>query len=185
MTPNLNLLIALVMITGPEITAPSTPAVPGVPMSAFRAVSEALELIDERERRWLFLGDSYSLSYSLDSVRGRYADLRDAPRIIDADRLPSREFCQQMLDANRDYYSFLRERQTLFPREEWIAEAIEEAESLWKVWDTALDCRREYYSLNYRRRCLKDLRERIGFSRYYAGCLPGPIPAWRLRRIDE
>lgn len=175
----MNLVLALVVITAPPDTAYE---VPPCPMHSLQAVAVALELLDRRDCQYYFRWRE-QLEYDTREMRKRWAELRNAPPVVDAVRFPGLDVCRDAIDANRSYRRWLLDRAILFPNDMWITEAIGECERLWHVWDRVSDSQREY-RINYRRACLMRIRDEIGPHLYYAGCLPPPVPVWRLWRID-
>lgn len=172
-----DLLIALAAIAGPESTD-----LPACSLHSLQKVAVSMELLDPRECRYWFV-NSEQLAYDLKEIRARFSEIGDAPPLCDAERFSSAEHCQAMKAWNRECKAWLEQRALLFPAERWIPEAIEECEQLWRVWGWAKDVQSDCY-IYWRRRCMKNLREAIGPLHYYAGCLPAPIPAWRIRRVD-
>lgn len=152
-------------------------------LNTLQALSLALELMDAREARYLF-ADPKDYTADLRVIRARYRELADAPLLMDAARFPSQEFCREMVASNRAYARWLADRKRLFPRQAWIDEALLQLEERYRVWDAAADAATDYFYLTVRRERLKLLRELLGPEMYYAGLLPGPVPAWSLRRAD-
>ena len=176
----LHLLIATVALTTPpEIEIGKPPA----PVQVLQVAAVGLEILDRRECHY-YLADDSQLEYDLMAMRRRFAEVRDAPPLCDAIRFPSAEYCREMRGRNYAYEQWLLQRLRLFPHERWITEAIIETNELWRVWDAAGDCQSEYSYIYYQRYSLKRLRSLLGEQLYYAGCLPAPIPGWRLFRID-
>ena len=186
--------LALALVTAPGLEMPSPrydPSQPPAPVStqALQLVSEALELSGDNERKWLFCvtdphggwNDAY---YPLRETRRRYEECRDCPPLCDAVRFPDSGLCRDMLALNREYQGWLEERQKLFPGEEWIGEAIRECDECRQAWLLAEDVGRDYHSAYYIRKAMGQLRELIGPAAYYSGCLPPPLPVWRMRRAD-
>lgn len=176
----LDALIALTALTMPPDTALEPPPCRA---ESLRTVAIALELMDEQEARWYFRWPSELLS-DLRSMRGRYAELRDAPPLCDCMRFPREDFCYEMRRQNEQYRKWLEARIGLDSTEDWVDEALEETARLWRVWDAVLDTQRAYYSVYGRRKALSDLRDMIGPVAYYGGFVPGPVPAWRCFRND-
>lgn len=175
----LDYALALALITSP---GDAVPLPEGCPLECLRAVAEGMELMDPRERLYLFAtaGDAHD---DLRLVRARHRELRDAPRIDDALRWPSADFCRDMLSANRAYAIWLNGHRAV-DRGEWIDAALEDAAELYRVWDVMSDINSQWYCLTARRQKLRELREMIGAERYYAGLYPPAVPVWRLKRID-
>lgn len=191
MTPMVSeIVLALTLITAPGIETPAPNSEkpfppPPVSVEAIRLVSEALELSGEGERHWLFaVGQWSDPYYPLRETRERYERCRDYPPLCDAVRFPSAELCRDMLDCNRRHEAWLEERQRLMPGEEWIREALRECKECREVWWQCECAGLDYYSVTARREAMNTLRKLIGPVAYYSGCLPPPVPVWRMRRAD-
>ena len=174
--------LAVVLVTAPVDASCDAP---GVPLPALQHVALALELLDPRECRYTFASvEGNSLAADLLTVRKRWAELRDAPPVCDAVRLPDSETILAAKRVNREYRAWLEARQQLLPSEEWIAEAIGECDALYQAWDLASDARTDWYYLAVKRKALLQLRERIGPWDYYRAAMPPPVPIWRFRRME-
>ena len=117
-------------------------------------------------------------------IRGRYIDLKDAPKVGDSLRFPPREMINPLLEFNRKYLKHL-EKEVIWNqdrRHHWD-QAIAETKYLHNVWDTARDARCEYYYVTIRRLSLKKLKDMIGDEAYWEADLPPYVPIWRFREI--
>lgn len=179
---SLDLLIAVVLITTPEI--PPTADYPPCRLNTLQAVALSMELMDPRERHYT-LARQEDADADIKCVRRRYAELVDAPYVVDALRFPSRQFVTELLAFNRSYRGYLCGRQRLDILDYGIASAIEETDYLYAIWDRVRDASCDYYYVTVRRAALKKLREAIGYSAYCNGCLPPHIPIWRFQVIGE
>lgn len=186
----LETLIAFAALTAP-VDSPADP--PSCFSESLRAVGVCLEIMDPREVRYFFMDRSCFQSderhlemqrCDLQTMRERWAELRDAPPLCDESRFPGREFCRQMMDWNRAYLGWLNRHKQLYPREEWIDEALSECETLWHVWSLAEDLHFDSYYVQVRRRALMGIRDMVGPQMYYGGFLPPPVPVWRMWRAD-
>ena len=118
----------------------------------------------------------------LDLLRRRYQELRDAPPLADADRLPARDAVNHLIQFNRSYRTHLEGRQVWeADRADVIGVALAETDRLYKVWDAVRDARCEFYYVTVRRQALKRLREALGDAAYGTAELPPHVPAWRFR----
>jgi hypothetical protein len=91
-------------------------------------------------------------------LRRRYQDLKDAPPLVDCQRFPDRSTISDLLAFNRAYRQHLDNRQTMEMVHTWeVRDALQEADHLYHVWDTARDARCDYYYVTVRRQALKRL----------------------------
>ena len=174
--------LALALIVAPEPVEGPDPAL----MGPVKLVALHLELMDPREDKWVF-NNPADFGSDLLLIRQRYTELWDAPPACDALRLPGPELCRELISQNRQYRTYLEDKQALFGTVEsfmWIQEALEETNYLYQVWSEVRDSRSDYFYLTVRRKALKTLRELIGPVAYYGGFLPPHVPTWRLRRTD-
>lgn len=149
-----------------------------------QAVAVAWELLDPREQRYVFTRHE-DLVADCTLLRRRYCDLRDAPPLCDCMRFPDRTLINELLAFNRAYRQHFDSRQNLDRTYWWeLREAVQEADCLYQIWDTARDARCDYYYITVRRQALKKLREMVGFEAYSSGCLPPHVPVWRFCRLD-
>jgi len=177
-----DLMVAAALLTAPA----GTPELPPPPdrwpavQQALHTTALRLEILDERETRYV-LSRLDDFECDLDLLRRRYADLRDAPRLADADRLPVRDVVAQLIQFNRTYRQHLELRQAWeADRADVIGVAVAETDRLYKVWDAVRDARCEFYYVTVRRQALKRLRESLGEAAYEATDLPPHVPAWRF-----
>jgi hypothetical protein len=85
---------------------------------------------------------------------------------------------------NRRYQEHLRARMELEPwRAEAIRSVLEEADWLWRVWDTADDAVNPWATDEVRRNALRKLAGYIGRDAYWRGQLPPPVPTWRFQEL--
>jgi hypothetical protein len=118
-------------------------------------------------------------------LRRRYQDLKDAPRLCDAQRFPDRNTVNELLAFNRAYRRHLDSRQALEQdRGHDLRMALKETDSLYQVWDSVRDARCEYYYITVRRQALKRLQQMIGPDAYNAANLPPHVPLWRFQEVN-
>ena len=170
--------LALACITAPGDAAISPPC----SLSSLQSVAMSMELLDPRELRYTFTVQQ-DMSHDLPLVRRRYETLRDAPPACDSIRLPDSETISTGIAANRKLKQYLEDRYGLY-HDAWLLDAIADCDEAYTAWDLARDARCEFYYVSVRRRALLDLRDTIGPTLYYAGCLPPPMPAWAYRGMD-
>jgi len=155
-------------------------------VSIMRAVQEwatALELLDERERRYILARpEDFWADFRL--VLRRSSDLADAPFEHEAHRFPPLDEVNQAMSFNRAHRHYLTQRQLLDPLryKEW-QNAIIETDKLYQIWDKVRDARCDYFYVSVRRSALRQLKDMIGTDNYYNGCLPLPVPVWRFTEL--
>lgn len=174
---NLDLAIALACIC-----SPASVDIPPCRLDAIQSVAVSLEVMDERERKYLFVRKD-DFKYDIGLIQRRYSELKDAPPACDAERFPTRETMREWIAFNREYVCWLQDRKR-FHKDGWIDEAIVDCECIQRVFDSVCDARCDYYYVTVRRSALASLREAIGEHSYYAGTLPPIVPAWWFWRTD-
>jgi hypothetical protein len=107
------------------------------------------------------------------------------------DRLPSYEACCAAVALADTYREYLEARQLcefhLWDRHQVALSATRVRRETWYnllVLQIPLDywnC----YSMGYRRRCLRELREQLGEEAWHNGTMPDPVPLWSFTRVDD
>lgn len=151
-------------------------------LHSLQTVAIAWELVDSRERTYFFAARS-CVADDLRIVHERYTTLIDAPPVCDSVRWPDTHTLRAAMDLNREYVRWL-ERYGLLHKDEWIEDAISDAERLYRIYDIVCDSQREYYYVHVKRRSMIELMDLIGPVDYYAGTLPAPVPVWYFWRIE-
>jgi hypothetical protein len=142
------------------------------------------EILDPREVRYVLVR-AEDFGTDLKLLRRRQRDLVDAPNLSDGQRFPERTAISDLLAFNRSYRQHIDNRQAVEVVHWWeLREAVQEADRLYHLWDTARDARCDYYYVTVRRQALKRLREMLGDESYAAGQLPPHVPLWRFQKID-
>lgn len=178
----LNTLIALVVITSPVDLELK---VPPCSVEVIKSTAVGLEILSPTEAKWFFSSNPHYFQEECEALRRRYKRLKFAPPLVDVQRFPSMELCQQMKEVNRSYHNWLERQLQLNPTQDWIEGALQENRLLYKVWDELYDIQSASTWDIYRiRSLLSDLRDMLGPGAYYGGFMPPAIPVWRLRRID-
>lgn len=136
-----------------------------------------LEVLDRREKSIFFRGD-YEYASDLVFLRNRARQLRFAPPLADALRLPPHAQARALLDFNRAHYQYLTCRRDLDPAHgEWYQAEMNATDRLYDVWQAVDDAGREYYYPYIRRQAMMRLRdELIGPDAYYRVRLPPCVP---------
>lgn len=178
--------LALVLLTSPEPTSAHDPK--GL-TSSFAALKGpllqwalVLEIVDQRETRYIFAAADQFVE-DLRIVRGRYAKLRNTPRLEDIKRYPSRNTINEFIAFNRNYKQYLEEQMNIYGPREDLRTAKKETDHLYHVWDSLRDARCEYYYVHIRRESIRRLIELVGEDEYFAGNIPPHIPTWRFEII--
>ena len=168
---DLDFVLSLVLLTSPPDAPPGLPC---VQLHSIQAAAEALELMGSDERRTFFFQES-DWRVDLQCVRGRYQSVQFAPPADDLDRFPSQDVCQDCMDVNRRYRSWLVERKAL-DRSIWLDEAIVECDVSYDLWQLCHSAHMEWCGRVFRREKLQEMRDRIGPVAYYAGAMPPALP---------
>jgi hypothetical protein len=177
-----DLLLAAALLTAPSGTPEQTP-----PEDRWPAVRDALhkaaidwELMDPRETRYL-LATRADFDSDLDLLRKRYADLADAPKLAECQRLPERRTVGELLRFNRAYRKHLEEREVWeADRSDVLQAAMQETDRLYQEWDAVRDAQCDFYYVTVRRTALKKLRDAIGAEAFSTGRMPPYVPNWRF-----
>jgi hypothetical protein len=107
------------------------------------------------------------------------------PPLTDLKRFPPPEVVRLQLEFNQAVQSYLELRLSVAPHHaEAICTALEVNRQLGRAWDTLLDAHDTDYTETYRRSCLADLRDRLGFPAYSHGAMPPAVAYWYFREID-
>lgn len=150
---------------------------------AIKDVAIEWEILDPRER-YYFLGCSEGFSCELNLLRRRYQDLKDAPPVADAARLPSRNAMNDAIQFNREFRKRMIQRSELeLDRTEALRVIAWEADRLYDIWDAARDAQCDLFYISSRRCNLKRLKELLGDEAYMHGALPPNVPVWRFTEL--
>jgi hypothetical protein len=151
---------------------------------ALRELAIGWEIMDRKEADFL-LAHPKDFDEHLRLLQERYQELRDAPHVAEADRLPSRDVVNDLLNFNRTYYQEVCARlevDTIHSEE--LEAAKTETDLLYRIWDAVRDARCQYYHVNVRRQALQQLRQLVGDRAFYTGELPPHVPIWRLPAVE-
>lgn len=177
-----DLLLAAALLTAPVGTPEQTPS-----EEQWSAVRDALhktavdwEIMDPRETRYV-LSAREDFEADLNVLRQRYADLADAPRIADCQRLPDRRVVNELIRFNRAYRKYLEDRQVWeSDRADLFHVTLQETDRLYKQWDAVRDAQCDFYYVTVRRAALKRLKDAIGADAFATGQMPHYVPDWRF-----
>jgi hypothetical protein len=180
-------LMAVLLLTIP----PGVPA--GCPeQSCFPAIRDAIhqvavewEILDERETRYV-LTRPEDFCTDLNMLRRRYQDLKDAPKVIDANRFPERPLVNELIRFNRAFRKSIEtRRQNEVDRADSYREIVLETDRLYQVWDAVRDSRCDFYYVTVRRQALQKLQTLLGEEDYYQAKLPPNVPVWRFNQMSK
>jgi hypothetical protein len=185
MSPS-DLIFAAMLLSAPVGTPEQVP-----PPDRWQTIQSAIhhtaidwEILDARETRYV-LAKPEDFQEDLDFLRKRRADLEEAPKVGESDRLPSRQAVNDNIRFNRAYRKNLETRMLWEPdRANVIGEAIRETERLYKMWDAIRDAKCEFHYVTVRRLALKRLMEMVGPEVYLTGELPPYVPEWRFAVVQ-
>lgn len=108
-------------------------------------------------------------------------------QLQDVERFPTREQAREAMAFNRAYRETLVASCCLRPhREQWLSDAIQETDQLYRIWDLLDDawiCRNSCGA--YSSRALRQLRECLGPGAYCAGTMPPPVPLGRFSYVQR
>jgi hypothetical protein len=175
-------LAAALLTTPPGVPdAAPDPAEFAEVQAAVQQLAVEWEILDPREVRYV-LARPEEWAGDLDLLRRRYHDLRDAPKLADAQRFPDRGAVNELLAFNRAYRRHVGSARAMnLDRVQVVDATLRETDELYQVWDAARDSRCEFYYVTVRRAALARLREALGPDAYAAGDLPPHVPLWRFR----
>lgn len=109
-------------------------------------------------------------------LRDLHAELRDAPPLADAARLPPAAVCHEAAAFNRRLASRFRDRALWEPdREGVLSAAAAECDAYCEFWWTAANAANGF-GVAQRRRSLAYIRDAIGREAWAAGRLPDFVP---------
>lgn len=175
--------VAVALIDSPPGTAEPAPLDWEAARTAARIEAVRRELMDPRERAYLFAVPE-AWAADLNVIRNRREQLDGVPLAADADRLPDKGTAADLIRFNRAYLKHLEARLHYEQdRADLIREAMAETDWLYRAWDAARDSRCDFYYVTVRRQALKKLRDMIGPDAYAAGEMPPHVPTWRFRDV--
>jgi hypothetical protein len=181
MSPS-DLFLATVLLSAPVGTPEQVPAAEQWPtvQASLHQIAIDWEILDPRETRYV-LAKPDDFQTDLDFLRKRKADLADAPRIMDAARLPDRRLMDDHIQFNRAFRKHLDMRILWeIDRADLIGEAARETDRLYKLWDAMREAKCDFHYVTYRRLALKKLKDGLGADSYLTGELPPYVPEWRF-----
>jgi hypothetical protein len=165
------------LIRNPELPAEVTE----LDRAALVAVGSRMELFTPDEACVLPFADEYldllDAEVLLCLLRDRHAELRDAPAVAEAGRLPGAALCFEVAIFNDAVAGHFRLRALWEPdRADILTAAAVECDTYHGFWLSAHGAVSPVASVADRRRCLAELRALIGRDAWDAGRLPDFAP---------
>jgi hypothetical protein len=146
-------------------------------INALTQVCLEIEIMDKRES-YMFVKRE-EIPSDIRIMAGRYYNLKDAPRLSECIKLPTKEFAAEAINFNRKINTMLTNRAALeTDRADGFKEAITDNEKLYKLWDAVRDARCEFYYVTVRRLAMKKIIDAIGEENFDLGKLPLPAPEY-------
>lgn len=140
-----------------------------------------LEIMDPRETRYL-LTIPADWSNDLEILRGRYADLKDAPRLNACHLLPPRHQVNELIKFNRAFRKHIEERMLWEQdRQDLFHEVLAETDAAYRAWDQARDAQCDFYYVTVRRLALKRLQCILPEEDKFTLTMPPYVPHWRFQ----
>ncbi len=180
-----DLLFAVMLLSAPIGTPERSPTPERWPavQAALHQTAVEWEILDPRETRYV-LAKLEDFQEDLDFLRKRRAELQEAPKVIDAYRLPEREMINDAIRFNRAFRKQLDIRMVWeADRAVLIREVIDENERLYRIWDAMRDAKSDLHYVTTRRLALLRLRDQIGPDTYDKAEYPPYVPDWRFARL--
>lgn len=181
MSPS-DLILAVTLLSAPvgvpeEVPSPDRwPAVQG----AIHKIAIEWEILDPRETGYV-MAKVEDYQGDLDFLRQRRIDFADAPKLMDAGRLPERRLMDDYIQFNRAFRKHLDVRLLWeADRADIIGEAVRETDRLCRLWDAMREAKCDFHYVTYRREALKKLKNGLGEDVYLSGELPPYVPEWRF-----
>jgi hypothetical protein len=180
-----DLLFAAMLLSAPMGTPEAAPTPERWPAvrDALHQTAVDWEILDSRERRYV-LTKREDFQDDLDFLRKRRAELAEAPRVAEAERLPDRLTINDCIRFNRSFRKNMEIRSAWeSDRADFIREVIDENERLYKIWDAIRDAKSDMHYVTTRRIALLKLRDMIGPDAFASGEAMPYVPDWRFARL--
>lgn len=174
-----------VLMGSPDFDEPF-PAEPdlGAAQAALKEVAVEIEILDEREKTYFFLGPKEEDWHNdVRLLRNRYKELKDCPRLASADNfIWGRTEISELTNFNRQYYKVLEKQSLNNPdRYDLFKLALKDTNMLYQTWDALRDSKCHFYYTVVKRQALKRLKDTIGEEDFLAGRMPDHVPVWTFR----
>ncbi|MCE9563512.1 MAG: hypothetical protein K8U57_15840 [Planctomycetes bacterium] len=177
-----DLFFATVLLSAPVGTPEQIPTAERwtAVQSAVHEIAIEWEILDPRETRYV-LAKAEDFQVDLDFLRKRKTDLADAPKLMEATRLPDRRLMDDQIQFNRAFRKHLDVRLLWeADRAVVLSEAARETDRLYRMWDAMREAKCDFHYVTYRRLALKKLKDGLGEVMYESGELPPSVPDWRF-----
>jgi len=177
-----DLFFATVLLSAPVGTPEQIPSAERwtAVQTAVHEIAIEWEILDPRETRYV-LSKAEDFQVDLDFLRKRKVDLADAPKLMEAIRLPERRLMDDHIQFNRAYRKHLDMRLLWeADRAAVLGEAVRETDRLYRLWDAMREAKCDFHYVTYRRLALKKLQDGLGADVYASGELPPSVPEWRF-----
>ncbi len=132
-----------------------------------------LQILDPRETRFVFI-KAEEFQDDLKMLRRRGRELRDAPRVAEANRFPPQPVAVELLVKNRELLKALLKDGP--PRDEAALKEVGELNRRFAIWDGVRDACSPYYYVTVRRQALLRLKSLLGAADFAAARLPAAVP---------
>lgn len=185
------LMIAWMLITTPEMNDLKPYNTPEMRQAIVEVAIEQ-QLMDEQEKRYKFASIYHYKSSSdqifqaeLETLRERYKECKDAPRMEELSRFPDRVTVDRLIDFSNAHINHLEKELIFTDRMYYTKELIREARKLNNAWVLLSKSQTKHYYIVSKREALRDLRDLIGKENFDAGLMPDYVPTWRFREWEK
>jgi hypothetical protein len=177
------LLASVLLSSSPDEMPPGDLAAWHVELApSLRRLALEWQLVDARELGRI-LADAKQFPKDLQVLQERRTRLHNAPFLEERERFPPLKLVEQLISHNRAYRKELEDRLAIDPlHAEELRTAIDEAEHLFRIWETLRDALTEHYYVDFQRQALDRLRGQLGMAAFYRGDMPPALPIWRFPR---
>jgi len=147
---------------------------------ALREVSQEEQLLDKRET-WV-CGNDATLTFSLEVLRQRYQDLKDAPKVEDSYYwVPDEEVCQNCVNFNRAFHNDLQQKMIWeMDRATFYQIVLEENDELYEKWICLRGMSIKTSYINETRYYLKKYKKLATKEEWENKTIPPEVPIWRF-----
>jgi hypothetical protein len=147
-----------------------------------RLIALEWQILDARELGRILV-DPAAFAKDVSTLHERLYKLQRAPLLEERGRFPPLKLVELLIAHNRKYHTELHHRLEIDPlHASELRDAMDEAEQLFRVWDTLRDALTEHYYVDYQRQALDRLRAQLGLTAFYRGDMPPALPTWRFPR---
>src|SRR5262245_56612848 len=147
-----------------------------------RLIALEWQILDARELGRILV-DPAAFAKDLKTLQEQLCKLQHAPLLEERGRFPSLKLVELLIANNRKYHTELHHRLEIDPlHAEELRDAMNEAEELFRAWDTLRVALTQHYYVDYQRQALDRLRAQLGLTAFYRGDMPPALPTWRFPR---